>query len=352
MVCLPDGDGPQWLSSKSRVKLRVSQLSGGRMKTQITEMLGIKYPMIQGGMQWVGTAELASAVSNAGGLGILTALTQPTPDDLRREIERCRAMTDRPFGVNLTILPSIKPPPYAEYLNAIIESGIKIVETAGNNPRDFVARLREQGIKIVHKCTSVRHEMSAERHGVDIVSIDGFECAGHPGEDDIPNLILIPAAVRVLKIPIVASGGIGDGRGMAAALALGAQGINMGTRFMCTKEAPIHDNIKQALVAAGERDTNLMFRTMHNTARVFKNAISNEVVAMEKRGAKFEEVRHLVAGARGKVGLKSGEVDGGVISAGMVIGLIKDVLSCAELIERIVEDCRAHLRAATAMAAG
>jgi len=299
------------------------------MRTKITELLGIEYPIIQGGMQWVGYAELASAVSNAGGLGILTALTQPTPDDLRREIERCRGMTDKPFGVNLTILPAITPPPYAEYLTAIIESGIKIV----------------------HKCTSVRHALSAERHGVDIVSIDGFECAGHPGEDDIPNLILIPAAVRALKIPIVASGGIGDGRGMAAALALGAQGINMGTRFMCTQEAPIHDNVKQALVRAGERDTNLMFRTMHNTARVFKNSISSEVVAMEKRGAKFEEVRHLVAGARGKVALRTGEVDGGVISAGMVIGLIDDVPTCAELIQRIVRDCREHLRTATAMAA-
>ena len=321
------------------------------MRTQVTELLGIEYPIIQGGMQWVGYAELASAVSNAGGLGILTALTQPTPEDLRREIERCRGMTDKPFGVNLTILPAIKTPPYAEYLSAIIESGIKIVETAGNNPKDMLPRLKEHGIKTIHKCTSVRHALSAERHGIDIVSIDGFECAGHPGEDDVPGLILFPAAARALKVPIVASGGIGDGRGMAAALALGAQGINMGTRFMCTKEAPIHDNIKQALVAAGERDTNLMFRTMHNTARVFKNAVSSEVVAMEKRGAKFEEVRHLVTGARGKVALNNGEVDGGVISAGMVIGLIDDVPTCAELIQRIVHECREHLRAAAAMAA-
>jgi NADH:quinone reductase (non-electrogenic) len=321
------------------------------MRTQVTELLGIEYPIIQGGMQWVGYAELASAVSNAGGLGVLTALTQPTPEDLRREIERCRGMTDKPFGVNLTILPAIKTPPYAEYLSAIIESGIKIVETAGNNPKDMLPRLKEHGIKTIHKCTSVRHALSAERHGIDIVSIDGFECAGHPGEDDVPGLILFPAAARALKVPIVASGGIGDGRGMAAALALGAQGINMGTRFMCTKEAPIHDNIKQALVAAGERDTNLMFRTMHNTARVFKNAVSSEVVAMEKRGAKFEEVRHLVTGARGKVALNNGEVDGGVISAGMVIGLIDDIPTCAELIQRIVRECREHLRAAAAMAA-
>lgn len=321
------------------------------MKTKVTELLGIRYPIIQGGMQWVGTAELASAVSNAGGLGILTALTQPTPDDLRREIERCRTMTDKPFGVNLTILPAITPPPYAEYMRAIIESGIKIVETAGNSPRNFIGEFKQHGIKVVHKCTSVRHALSAERYGVDIVSIDGFECAGHPGEDDVPNMILIPAAVAALKIPVVASGGIGDGRGMAAAFALGAQGINMGTRFMCTKEAPVHDNVKQALVQATERDTNLMFRTMHNTARVFKNAISEEVVAMEKRGAKFEEVRHLVAGARGKVALKNGDVNDGVVSAGMVIGLIHDVPSCAELIDRIVTECRQHLSAATAMVA-
>jgi NADH:quinone reductase (non-electrogenic) len=321
------------------------------MRTKITELLGTRYPIIQGGMQWVGTAELASAVSSAGGLGILTALTQPTPDDLRKEIARCRTMTDQPFGVNLTILPAITPPPYSEYLDAIIESDIRIVETAGNNPKDFIGRLKERGITVVHKCTSVRHALSAERAGVDVVSIDGFECAGHPGEDDIPNLILIPAAVRALKIPVVASGGIGDGRGMAAALSLGAQGINMGTRFMCTREAPIHDNIKQALVAAGERDTNLMFRTMHNTARVFRNAISSEVVAMEKRGAKFEDIRHLVTGARGKVALRSGEVDGGVISAGMVIGLIHDIPTCAELIERIVSECRECLRVAAEMAA-
>lgn len=321
------------------------------MKTQITQLLGTRYPIVQGGMQWVGTAELASAVSNAGGLGVLTALTQPTPDALRCEIERCRSMTDRPFGVNLTILPAITPPPYAEYLQAIVDSAVRIVETAGNNPKDFVARLKEHGITIIHKCTSVRHALSAERAGVDAVSIDGFECAGHPGEDDVPNLILIPAAVRALKIPVIASGGIGDGRGMAAALALGAQGINMGTRFMVTKEAPVHDNIKQALVKAGERDTNLMFRTMHNTARVFKNAISNEVVAMERKGAKFEEVRPLVAGSRGRQALREGNVDGGVISAGMVVGLIDDIPSCEELIERIVADCRKHLRAAMEMAA-
>jgi NADH:quinone reductase (non-electrogenic) len=341
------------LSAASRVwdTARRHDNPHGSMKTQVTELLGIKYPIVQGGMQWVGTAELASAVSNAGGLGILTALTQPTPDELRKEIARCRTMTNKPFGVNVTILPAITPPPYAEYINAIIESGVKIVETAGNSPRDFIGRFKENGIRVLHKCTSVRHALSAEKHGVDIVSIDGFECAGHPGEDDVPNMILIPAAVQALKIPVIASGGIGDGRGMAAALVLGAQGINMGTRFMCTKEAPIHENIKQALVNGTERDTNLMFRTMHNTARVFKNAISNEVVAMERRGAKFEEVRHLVAGARGKVALREGKVDDGVVSAGMVIGLIKDIPTCAELIERIVAECRERLAKAATFAA-
>ncbi|SCK41208.1 nitronate monooxygenase [Variovorax sp. HW608] len=315
------------------------------MKTRVTELLGIRYPIIQGGMQWVGLAELASAVSNAGGLGILTALTQQTPDDLRREIERTRTMTDRPFGVNLTILPALKPPPYAEYVQAIIDSGIKIVETAGNSPRDFIAQFKAHDIRIVHKCTSVRHALSAERNGVDAVSIDGFECAGHPGEDDVPGLVLLPIAARALNIPIIASGGIADGRGMAAALSLGAEGVNMGTRFCVTQEAPIHYNIKQALVAASERDTKLMFRTMKNTARVFRNAISEEVVATENRpgGCQFEDIRPLVAGVRGRAALQSGEVNGGVVSAGQCIGLIDDVPTCAELIERMVRECREHL---------
>lgn len=318
------------------------------MRTRVTEKLGIRYPIIQGGMQWVGTAELASAVSNAGGLGILTALTQPDPEALRQEIARCRTMTDQPFGVNLTILPTVKPPPYAEYMQVIIDSGIKIIETAGNNPKDFAAKLKAAGLTIVHKCTSVRHALSAERNGVDMISIDGFECAGHPGEDDTPGLILIPAAVRALKIPVIASGGIGSGAGMAAALALGAEGINMGTRFLCTREAPVHDEIKQALVRASERDTNLIFRTMHNTARVLKNAISDEVVAIERRGgAKFEDVRPLVIGSRGRAALQSGEVNDGIVSAGMVVGLIDDVPTCAELIERIVRECRESLRVAS-----
>ncbi|WP_395454893.1 NAD(P)H-dependent flavin oxidoreductase [Azospirillum melinis] len=322
------------------------------MKTEVTRLLGIDYPIVQGGMQWVGLAELAAAVSNAGGLGILTALTQPTPEDLAREIERCRAMTGRPFGVNLTMLPAVKPPPYERYLDVIIDSGITIVETAGNSPRAFVERMKAHGIRILHKCTSVRHALSAERAGVDIISIDGFECAGHPGEDDIPGLILIPAAVRALRIPVIASGGIADGRGMAAALALGAQGVNMGTRFLCTREAPVHDGIKQALVAAGERDTNLILRSMRNTARVFRNAVSDEVVALEKRpgGAQFEEVRPLVAGQRGRAAMQSGDVQDGIVSAGMAIGLIDDIPSCDDLIRRMVADCRTHLRRALALA--
>ncbi|MBV8779072.1 MAG: nitronate monooxygenase, partial [Alphaproteobacteria bacterium] len=230
------------------------------MKTRITEMLGVDYPIIQGGMQWVGRAELASAVSNAGAFGILTALTQPSPEALAAEIARCRELTDKPFGVNLTILPSIRAPDYGAYLDVIIDSGIKVLETAGNNPRPFIERAKAAGVKVVHKCTAVRHALSAERLGVDAISIDGFECAGHPGEDDIPGLILIPAAARALSIPIVASGGFGDGRGMAAALMLGADGVNMGTRFCATREAPIHDNIKQALVAASERDTRIIYR--------------------------------------------------------------------------------------------
>jgi NADH:quinone reductase (non-electrogenic) len=317
-------------------------------KTRVTDKLGIRYPIIQGGMQWVGRAELASAVSNAGALGILTALTQPSPEHLFDEIARCRSMTELPFGVNLTILPTVSPPPYGEYIEAILSSGVRIVETAGNSPKEYMARLKAAGVTIIHKCTTVRHALSAQRSGVDMVSIDGFECAGHPGEDDIPGLVLIPIAAKALSIPIVASGGIGDGRGMAAALALGAEGINMGTRFVCTQEAPVHAALKQALCDATERDTNLIFRSMNNTSRVLKNAVSNEVVAAETRpgGCTFEEVRHLVAGARGRTAWESGLIDGGVLTAGMVVGLIDDIPSCAQLIERITQECRAQLRRA------
>jgi len=320
------------------------------MKTRVTELLGIEVPIVQGGMQWVGRAELASAVSNAGGLGILTALTQPTPEALAEEIERCRAMTDRPFGVNLTILPTASPPPYDRYLEVIAESGVKILETAGYNPKNFIAKTKAAGITVVHKCTSVRHALSAERAGVDAISIDGFEAAGHPGEDDVGGLILFPAAARQVKIPLIASGGIGDGRTMAAAMALGAEGVNMGTRFCATQEAPIHQKIKEALVAAGERDTTLIFRTLRNTGRVLKNAVSEEVVAIETRpgGAKFEDIHHLVAGARGRAALEAGEVDGGLVWASQVCALIDDIPTCADLVRRMVEDCKARLDAARA----
>jgi NADH:quinone reductase (non-electrogenic) len=315
-------------------------------------MLGVRYPIVQGGMQWVGTAEMTSAVSNAGAFGILTALTQPSPEALAAEIKRCRGMTDQPFGVNLTILPAINPPPYEAYLDAILDSGIKVLETAGNNPKEFIGKAKAKGVKIVHKCVAVRHALSAERNGVDVVSIDGFECAGHPGEDDVGGLILINVAARKLKIPVIASGGIADGRGMAAALALGAEGVNMGTRFCVTKEAPIHENIKRALSSATERDTRLIFRTLHNTARIFTNAIAEQVLAKEKAGATFDDIRELVAGSRGKAALVSGDVNGGVISAGQTVGLINDIPSCAELIERMVSECRERLAAASQWATG
>jgi NAD(P)H-dependent flavin oxidoreductase YrpB (nitropropane dioxygenase family) len=314
------------------------------MKTRVTELLGTRYPIVQGGMMWVGTAELASAVSNAGGLGILTALTQPTPEALAAEIQRCRGMTDKPFGVNLTILPSANPPPYEAYLDVVIGSGVKVLETAGNNPKEFIAKAKAAGVKIVHKCTAVRHALSAERNGVDAISIDGFEAAGHPGEDDVGGLVLFAAAADRLKIPVIASGGIADGRGMAAALVLGCEGINMGTRFCATVEAPIHPNIKQAMVERGERDTNLIFRTFRNTGRVMKNAVSDEVVALEKQGLEFKAIHPLVAGARGKAALVSGEVDGGLVWASQVLGLIHDIPTCAELIERIMADCKARLK--------
>ncbi|HEX3363557.1 nitronate monooxygenase family protein [Phenylobacterium sp.] len=308
------------------------------LKTRFTELFGIEHPIVQGGMQWVGRAELVAAVASAGGLGFITALTQPTPEKLTEEIARCRTLTDKPFGVNLTILPAIKPPPYAEYRQAIIEAGIKIVETAGNKPIEHVEEFKKHGIKVIHKCTSVRHGLSAERMGVDAISIDGFECAGHPGEDDVPGLILIPAAADKIKIPMIASGGFGDARGLVAALALGAEGINMGTRFMATVESPIHPNIKQQIVDNDERATELIFRTMHNTSRVAKNVISTQVVAMEREGAKFEDVRELVAGTRGRSVYEVGDNDAGIWSAGQIQGLIHDIPTCAELIHRIVRE--------------
>ncbi len=317
------------------------------MKTRFTEMFGIEHPVVQGGMQWVGRAELVSAVANGGGLGFLTGLTQPTPEDLVKEIERCRGMTDKPFGVNITILPTLKPVPYDEYVDAIITSGVKIVETAGRNPQPYLPAFKEAGIKVVHKCTSVRHSLKAEQIGCDAVSVDGFECAGHPGEDDIPGLILLPRAAEALSIPFIASGGFGTGRGLAAALALGADGINMGTRFMVTKEAPIHENVKQAMVNADELQTQLVYRPMRNTARIFKNDVAVKVAEIEReKGAdmKIDDVAHLVAGTKGRSLLEEGELSSGIWSAGMVMGLIHDIPSCAELIQRIVGDAEAIIR--------
>lgn len=307
-----------------------------KISTRFTEAFGVEHPIVQGGMQWVGRAELVAAVANSGALGMITALTQPTPEDLAREIARTRELTDRPFGVNLTILPAITPPPYAEYRQAIIEGDVQIVETAGNLPVEHVEALQPAGVKIIHKCTSVRHALKAQSIGVDAVSIDGFECAGHPGEDDVSGLILIPRAADELTIPFIASGGFGDARGLVAALALGADGINMGSRFMATAEAPIHDDVKQAIVGASELDTELIFRPLRNTARVASNAVSREVVAQLSEGAAFEDVRHLVAGRRGKGVYDTGDLDAGIWSVGQVQGLINDIPTVAELVERIV----------------
>ncbi|MBF6075501.1 NAD(P)H-dependent flavin oxidoreductase [Nocardia beijingensis] len=324
------------------------------LRTRFTEKFGVEHPIVQGGMMWVGRAELVAAVANAGGLGFITALTQPTPDDLRREIARTRELTDKPFGVNVTILPSINPPPYAEYVRAIIDSGVEIVETAGSNPEPFLPYYKDAGIKVLHKCTSVRHALKAERIGVDGVSIDGFECAGHPGEDDVPGLVLIPAAARELSIPMIASGGIADARGLVAALALGADGVNMGTRFLCTQESSIDQKVKEKIVTNSERDTQLIFRTMRNTARVADNEISRKVVEIEKSGGTFDDVRDLVAGARGRRVFEEGDLDAGIWSVGLCQGLIHDIPTCAELIGRMVTEAEELItaRLAEAVVAG
>lgn len=311
------------------------------LSTRFTEAFGITRPIVQGGMQWVGRAELVAAVANAGGLGFITALTQPTPEDLAAEIARCRELTDQPFGVNLTILPSINPPPYDEYRAAIIDSGVPVVETAGFNPAEHVPGFQRAGVKIVHKCTSVRHAVKAEQLGVDAVSIDGFECAGHPGEDDIPGLVLIPAAAKRLNIPMLASGGFADAAGLVAALALGADGINMGTRFLATAEAPVHPRVKQRLVAATERETELIFRPLRNTSRVAANTVSREVVHILDGGGEFPDVRDLVAGKRGREVFETGDLDAGIWTAGMAQGLIHDVPTVAELMGRLTTEAEA-----------
>ena len=309
------------------------------LKTRITDLFGIEHPVIQGGMQWVGYAELVSAVSNAGALGILTALTQPTPEDLAKEIERTREMTDKPFGVNLTVLPTINPPPYEEYAQAIVGSGIKIVETAGRSPEPFMELFKEYDVKVIHKCTSVRHALKAQSVGVSAITIDGFECAGHPGEDDIPSLVLLPQAAEALDVPVAGCGGFSDAKSLVAALALGGEAIVMGTRFMATKEAGIHQNVKDKMTEADELSTNLMFRTMHNTARVFKNSVSDQVVEIESTGtATFEDIKDLVAGQRGRVVFEEGDLEHGIWSAGISVARVKDVPSCKEMGSRLVSD--------------
>ncbi|MDF3834931.1 nitronate monooxygenase family protein [Cupriavidus basilensis] len=313
------------------------------MKTRITALFGIQHPIIQGGMHYVGLAELAAAVSNAGGLGIITALTQKTPALLAREIARCRELTDKPFGVNLTFLPSLSVPPYAEYIAAIKEGGVRIVETAGRNPDKYMPILKAAGIKVIHKCTSVRHALKAEQIGCDAVSVDGFECGGHPGEDDLPNMILLPRAAEELKIPFVASGGMADARSLVAALALGAEGINMGTRFVATKEAPVHENVKQAIVAASELDTRLVMRALRNTERVLNNAGVERLIEIERekgQDLQFADIQEQVAGVYPKV-MVEGKLDAGAWSCGMVAGLINDIPTVKELIDRIMADAEA-----------
>ena len=313
------------------------------MKTRITELFGIEHPIIQGGMHYVGFAELAAAVSNAGGLGVITGLTQKTPEQLAREIARCRDMTDRPFGVNLTFLPTVSSPDYPGYIRAIIEGGVKAVETAGNNPQQWLPLLKEHGVKVIHKCTSVRHALKAEAIGCDAVSVDGFECGGHPGEDDVPNFILLPRAAETLKIPFVASGGMADGRSLVAALALGAEGMNMGTRFIATQEAPVHEHVKQAIVAASELDTRLVMRPLRNTERVLNNAAVERLLAKERQlGAslKFEDIIDEVAGVYPRI-MQTGDMDAGAWSCGMVAGLIHDIPTVMALIDRIMAEAEA-----------
>ncbi len=316
------------------------------MKTRITELFGIEHPIIQGGMHWVGFAEMAAAVSNAGGLGLITGLTQRTPDALAKEIARCREMTDKPFGVNLTFLPAVTPPDYPGFIQAIIDGGVKIVETAGNNPQKYMPALKAAGIKVIHKCTAVRHALKAEAVGCDAVSVDGFECGGHPGEDDVPNMILLPRAAEELKIPFVASGGMADARSLVAALAMGADGMNMGTRFIATQEAPVHIHVKEAIVAASELDTRLIMRPLRNTERVLNNAAVERLLAKEREmGAqlKFADIAEEIAGVYPRI-MREGDLDAGGWSCGMVAGLIHDIPTCKALIDRIMAEAETLIR--------
>jgi len=309
-------------------------------KTRVTELFGIKYPVIQGGMQWVARAELSSAVSNAGGLGIITALTFPSPEELASEIKRMRELTDKPFGVNITLIPTLRSVNYDEYIGVIIREGVGIVETAGRNPEPYMSRLKEAGIKVIHKCTAVRFARKAEVMKCDAVSIDGFECAEHPGEEDVTSLVLIPLTVDAVTIPVVASGGFGDGRGLVAALALGAEGVNMGTRFMATQEAPVHPKVKEWLIRASERDTLLVMRALRNTRRVLRNAVAEKVVEMEKSGATLEQMAPLLSGEKGKELLQGGELDWGLQVAGQAVGFIRDIPTVKELIDSIINEAR------------
>jgi len=310
------------------------------MRTKITELFGIEHPIMQGGMHYVGYAELAAAVSNAGGIGTITGLTQKTAGDLANEIARCKDMTDKPFAVNLTFLPTLNPPDYPAYVKAIIEGGVTVVETAGRNPQSVLPYLKDAGIKVIHKCTSVRHALKAQSIGCDAVSVDGFECGGHPGEDDIPNMILLPRAAEELEIPFLASGGMADARSLVASIALGAEGVNMGTRFIATKEAPVHENVKQAILAANELDTRLIMRPLRNTERVLNNAAVERLLEKEKqlgKDIKFEDIIEEVAGVYPKI-MQQGTMDVGAWSCGMVVGLIHDIPTCQELIDRIMKE--------------
>lgn len=308
------------------------------LRTRFTELFEVEHPIVQGGMQWVGRAEFVASISNAGALGILTALTQPSPDELRREIDKTRQLTNRPFGVNLTILPTLKPVSYDDYLEAIIDSGVKIIETAGRSPGPYMERLKQAGIKVIHKCTSVKHALKAEQLGVDLVSIDGFECAGHPGENDIPGLVLFPRATEEVRIPVIASGGIADARGLVAALALGCEGVNMGSRFLATREAPIHESIKQQILQADENATKLIFRPLRNTLRIFDNSVARHILEMEAAGKGIDEIGPVASGQKGRMVFEQGSREAGVWSAGISIGLVHDVPTVEELISRMVRE--------------